>query len=158
MWQVGLEIIWYNPIKSYWLIDWWNVVRPKTPFLELLSKPMEGNIFTVDTVFRARCISGEATPAANISWYLDNTILEKPTNKLERTVVRSVGDLSIFTTKQEISWRLTPDDNNRMLVCTTPHFTDNVNNLPESTSYKLNVHCKCNIFVNMRYHPPQLIK
>lgn len=107
---------------------------------------MEGNIFKVDTVFRARCISGEASPAANISWYLDNTLLEKPTSKLERNVVRSIGGLSIFTTKQEISWRLSYDDNNRMLVCTTPHFTDNVNNLPESNSYKLNVRCKFNIF------------
>lgn len=124
------------------------IVRPKMPFLELLTKPIEGNIFKSDTEFRARCISGEASPAANISWYLDNIPLDRiattiTTNKIERVMNTTVSDVQIFTSKQEISWRLTPEDNNRMLICTTPHLTDSSQQLTESTSYKLNVQCRC---------------
>lgn len=137
------------------LFTYMYLVRPKAPILELVSKLFEGNFFKVDTVFRARCISGEASPATNISWYLDHEPLAESTSELERVRGESNGNLEFFTTKQEIYWRLSPNDNNRTLTCATPHITD-LGRMPESTSFKLNVYCKPESLIERERESSQL--
>lgn len=118
-------------------------VRPKQPYIELITKADNEGYFSEGVTFQARCVVPEGRPFSNITWFLDNEPANKQVGQLQYQDVIPVNTgLQLFTTEQEIKWILGPEDNGRKLICRSLHQTDRESLPPQEASVLLLVRCK----------------
>lgn len=122
---------------------------PKAPELDVNRGSEAQQIYRAGDVLQAACYIRDGRPAANISWYLDNDLLVEGLN--EPIIINGLDDLQ--TVQQNLTRRLSPQDDSKQLRCVANHIALNGAG-PEAgpnagrtyqSSIQLNVKCKTNI-------------
>lgn len=74
----------------------------------------------------ARCISEDGLPMSNLSWYLDDDLIDS--SLLGEIQVKNRTDKKgkpLFTVEQELRYFLTAQDNGKRIICRASHFAIN---------------------------------
>lgn len=77
-----------------------------------------------------------ARPQAHIQWFLDDQPISK---SLSRPINQETAP-GEFSTRQDIEYRLTPEDDGKSLICKAIQFQDDNEN--RATKLQLNIQCK----------------
>ncbi|XP_058054852.1 fasciclin-3-like [Anopheles bellator] len=71
---------------------------------------------------KARCVSRQGLPAANLTWFLDDSPLDASLLKPLEITQELVNDQLLQTVQQDVHIFVTPKDNGKMLVCEAQHY------------------------------------
>ncbi|XP_044737272.1 fasciclin-3 isoform X2 [Chrysoperla carnea] len=94
---------------------------PKAPELDVNRGSEAQQIYRAGDVLQAACYIRDGRPAANISWYLDNDLLVEGLN--EPIIINGLDDLQ--TVQQNLTRRLSPQDDSKQLRCVANHIALN---------------------------------
>jgi len=78
-----------------------------------------GDRLQADDILDADCSARDGRPAATISWFLDERRL--PSNDQPEITTSDKDPNELESVRLRLQYRLTPEDNNRMLVCRADH-------------------------------------
>lgn len=91
----------------------------------------------------ARCISQDGVPMSNLSWYLDDDLLDS--SLLGEIQLKNRTDSkgkTLVTVEQELRYFLTAQDNGKRIICRASHFA--IGKGFYRAFLPLNIHCKYN--------------
>lgn len=114
---------------------------PIRPELEIITAQVDG--FQMDQDFRAKCISRDGRPAANLTWSLGGEIITDGLTVPELITTSDSRNVTLTTITQTFSRRLRSDDDMKILTCTASHMASPT---PQNASTQLNVRCKYLLF------------
>lgn len=105
------------------------------PHIQVESSHRNG-VFTTEVPLKAACIVENARPQAQIQWFLDDQPI---TRSLGRPINQETAP-GEFSSRQDIEYRLAPEDDGKSLICKAVQFQDDNEN--RIAKQQLSIQCK----------------
>ncbi|KAG5875940.1 Fasciclin-3, partial [Gonioctena quinquepunctata] len=93
--------------------------EPQLPELDVRRQPDSSRVFKVNDLLEASCIVKDGRPVANISWFLDDDMIND--RSLEMATVVDFAKEDVHSKLQNLTRVLQPSDNGKYLRCVATH-------------------------------------